>query len=77
MTPPDRDGAPTSLASHHLRLFALIVDYLLIITLLKLLDQLAMGADVQPALRTISVRSSCAVALGMGFTFSIAIRQPR
>ena len=51
MTPPDRDGAPTSLAPHHLRLFALIVDYLLIITLLKLLDQLAMGAhwDLRPA----------------------------
>lgn len=34
---------PTSLAPHHLRLFALIVDYMLIITLLKLIDQLVLG----------------------------------
>lgn len=42
--------APAALAPHHLRLFALIVDYLLIITLLKLLDQLALGEnwDLQP-----------------------------
>lgn len=43
---------PTSLAPHHLRLFALIVDYLLIITLLKLFDQLALGEhwDLQPVM---------------------------
>ena len=43
-------GPPTALAPHHLRLFALIVDYLLIITLLKLIDQLALGEhwDLQP-----------------------------
>ena len=41
---------PTALAPHHLRLFAIIVDYLLIITLLKLIDQLALGEhwDLQP-----------------------------
>ena len=31
------------LAPHHLRLFALIVDYLVIITVLKLADQIALG----------------------------------
>ena len=34
---------PSLLAPHHLRLFAVIVDYLLIITVLKLVDQVALG----------------------------------
>ena len=34
---------PTKLAPHHLRLFALIVDYLVITTILKLADQIALG----------------------------------
>jgi uncharacterized RDD family membrane protein YckC len=38
------------LAPHHLRLFALIIDYLFVITLLKLLDQLLLGEnwDLRP-----------------------------
>lgn len=37
--------SPEALAPHHLRLFALIIDYLFVITLLKLLDQLLLGEN--------------------------------
>lgn len=37
--------APISLAPLHMRLFALIVDYLLAVTLIKVFDQALMGAD--------------------------------
>lgn len=38
-------AAPTKLAPHHQRLFALIIDYLLIVTLLKLTELLTLGAE--------------------------------
>ena len=45
--------APTALAPHHQRLFALIIDYLLIVTLLKLTELLTLGAewDLRPVSR--------------------------
>lgn len=41
---------PITLGAHHLRLFALLIDYLLVVTALNLLDQLTMGAhwDLEP-----------------------------
>lgn len=36
-------AAPESLAPHHLRLFALILDYLVLVLVFKLLDQLILG----------------------------------
>jgi hypothetical protein len=50
--PPPRPAVPTALAPHHLRLFALIVDYLLAVVALKLLQQLLLGEswDLDPVL---------------------------
>lgn len=44
------DAAPTALAGQHLRLFALLVDYLLAIVLLNIADKLLLGAgwDLRP-----------------------------
>lgn len=38
-------AAPTTLAPHHQRLFALIIDYLVIITFLKLTELISLGAE--------------------------------
>jgi uncharacterized RDD family membrane protein YckC len=46
MSGPDPAGpAPTALAPQHLRLFALIVDYLLAVALLNGVDKLLLGAE--------------------------------
>ncbi len=49
-TSPLPSDQPTALAPHHLRIFALIIDFLIIVTLLKLGDQLTLGAhwDLRP-----------------------------
>ena len=50
--PPESPGEPPSvtLSPHHLRLFALIIDYLIIVIVLNLGDQIAMGEhwDLRP-----------------------------
>ena len=38
-------GEPRRLAAHHARFFAVLIDYLLVLTLLKLQEQLFLGAD--------------------------------
>jgi len=50
MSAPDAPQAPTALAPQHLRLFALIVDYLLAIVLLNLASKLLAGSawDLHP-----------------------------
>lgn len=46
----NRNAAPTALASQHLRLFALLVDFLLAVVGMNLIDKLLLGAawDLQP-----------------------------
>ncbi|MCH7479396.1 MAG: RDD family protein [SAR324 cluster bacterium] len=45
MAPAHEPLAPTTLAPHHQRLFALIIDYLVIITFLKLTELISLGAE--------------------------------
>ena len=43
MNEQDTTQRPTALASHHMRLFALMFDYFLIVSLLKVIDQVSAG----------------------------------
>ena len=52
--PPESSGEPPPivLSPHHLRLFALIIDYLMVVIVLNLVDQIGMGEhwDLRPLL---------------------------